>query len=428
MFTRDPLVLALGIASALLVICCCKKEPHYCPEEEEYNNCLNLNGPRCDGDEDCPSDKAVCDVEGMGACVQCTPDRKEACQGPTPACISNMCQKCTTHDQCDSKVCLIDQGGTCANSNDVAYVQSSGAGTECTFDKPCGTLTTAVTTGKAYIKVAAGTVKDMNGTTIEGKTVSILADPGAILDRESTGPILLVRGTNTIVSIYDLRITGATGNGDSAIELEPAGGIPSLSLTRVTVDQNQGRGVSSTGGSLTISQSTFSANARGGISVSAAEATFNITNNFIVRNGDTVTPFGGVNLDVVASGSSHFEFNTIADNLSTTGATRSGGILCNITGFMAPNNIVTRNRLGTDATAPNAQTFGVCTYPTSKIQSDVAGLNFESPDMMPYSYKLSEGSSAIDQATTPSAVMIDFDGDPRPQSAQKDIGADELRR
>jgi hypothetical protein len=37
----------------------------------------------------------------------------------------------------------------------------------------------------------------------------------------------------------------------------------------------------------------------------------------------------------------------------------------------------------------------------------------------------SSGSSAIDQATTPSPVVIDADGDARPQGAQKDIGADE---
>ena len=428
MFKRACLYVVLGTALALPASCFFyKDDPNYCAGNP-HNNCLNTGPMTCQGDQDCSGNTAVCDVAGTKTCVQCTPTNKNACMGQTPACIDNSCQPCTAHDQCDSKACLRDQGGTCADSGEVAYVQSGGAVSACTFDTPCGTLAMAVNTGKAYIKVAAGVVEDMNGTTIDGKKVSILADPGAILDRSSTGPILLVRGTNTDVSIYDLRITGAAGANESAIQLEPGGGTPSLSLIRVTVDQNEGRGVSSTGGALTISRSTFSGNQRGGISVSGAEGTFDITNNFIVQNGTDTSPMGGVNITVVASGSSHFEFNTIADNRAATGATRSGGVLCDITGFTALNNIVTRNRLGTDATAPTAQTLGLCIFLTSKIQNDVAGLNFESPDMMPYSYKLSEGSSAIDQATTPSTVVVDHDGDPRPQGAQKDIGADELRR
>jgi hypothetical protein len=429
MFKRACLYVVLGTALALPASCFFyKDDPNFCPGVP-HDNCLSIGPMMCDGPEDCSGNTAVCDVAGTKTCVQCTPTDKNACMGQTPACIDNSCQPCTAHDQCDSKACLIDQGGTCADSGEVAYVQSGGSGSACTFDLPCGTLTPAVATGKAYIKMTAGTVKDSATTTIQGRTVTILADPGAILDCNGNGAILQVSGANTNVSIYDLRITGATGTNDSAIHLAPAVATTSLSLTRVTVDQNQGGGILSQGGALTISRSTFSGNQRGGISIVANEATFDITNNFIVQNGDVAAgTFGGVNLNVVTSGSSRFEFNTVADNRVASGATRSGGVICDIVGFTASNNIVARNRLGTDATAPNAQTLGVCIYRTSKIQNDVAGLNFASPDMMPFSYKLSEGSSAINQATTPSLVTIDHDGDPRPQGAQKDIGADELRQ
>jgi hypothetical protein len=430
MFKRACLYVVLGTALALPSSCFFyKDDPNYCPGEP-HDNCLNKTVPvMCDSDEDCTDDMKVCDLPGTGFCVQCTPENKDACQKEAPECISNMCQRCTTHDQCNSKVCLIDQAGTCADANDVAYVQGGGSGSACTLDMPCGTLAPAVATGKRYIKMAVGMVKDNATTTIQGRTVAILADPGAILDRDGDGTIIEVRDANTNVTISDLRITGATGVNNAAVQLVPGGsGMTSLSLTRVTVDQNQGAGVSSAGGALSISRSTFSGNQRGAISVDANEATFDITNNFIVRNGDGTPLFGGVYLKVVAAGSSRFEFNTVVDNRSAMGAGRSGGIICLLVGFIAPNNIIARNQLGTSTTDPNAQSFGDCIYRTSKIQSDVAELNFVSPDMMPYSYKLLESSSAIDQATTASTVTVDHDGDPRPQGAQKDIGADELRR
>jgi hypothetical protein len=54
---------------------------------------------------------------------------------------------------------------------------------------------------------------------------------------------------------------------------------------------------------------------------------------------------------------------------------------------------------------------------------------FEHPDPPGIlSYKLMPGSTAIDQATTPSEIAVDHEGEPRPSGAGKDIGADELQR
>jgi hypothetical protein len=264
-------------------------------------------------------------------------------------------------------------------------------------------------------------------TTIDGKSVTILADPGAKLDRTGDGRILLVRSAGTNVSIYDLEITGQTGPADEAIQLEPNGGAPALSLIRVKVTGNQGRGISSSGGSLTVSQSTVSSNTGGGISISGAGVMFDITNSFIVRNGDELNgTFGGLSLGIAAPGNNQLEFNTILDNKA---AVNSAGVVCNVPAFMAPNNIIARNNLAGSTTAPGAQTtISGCTYPSSRIQNDITGLIFEHPDPPgSLSYKIMPGSSAIDQATTPSTVNIDHDGDDRPQGQEKDIGADEYR-
>jgi hypothetical protein len=137
--------------------------------------------------------------------------------------------------------------------------------------------------------------------------------------------------------------------------------------------------------------------------------------------------FGGLSLGIGAPGNSRLEFNTIVDNKA---AVNSAGVVCNVPAFMAPNNIIARNALAGSTTSPNAQiTIGGCAYPSSKVQSDVAGLMFEHPDPPgTLSYKILLGSTALDQATTPSDIAVDHDGEPRPSGSGKDIGADELQQ
>src|SRR5690606_37356800 len=118
-----------------------------------------------------------------------------------------------------------------------------------------------------------------------------------------------------------------------------------------------------------------SGNQGGGISVTGIGSMISITNNFIYRNGDpNAGTFGGVNLGVATANGSRLEFNTIVDNQS---AINSGGMICNIAGFSAPNNIIARNFL---AGVPMTQTMGACTYPSARVQDNVAGLGFEHPD------------------------------------------------
>jgi len=195
-------------------------------------------------------------------------------------------------------------------------------------------------------------------------------------------------------------------------------------LVHTTLDNNPGGGILASGGSLTVSQSTISNNHGGGISANGGNVTFDITNTFVYRNGDDSTSlFGGLNIGITTAGSNRLAFNTIVDNKAFIG---SGGIACGLTAFMAPNNIIARNSLAGNTGSANAQvTAGGCSYPTSKIQSDVNGLAFVHPDVPgPFSYKLMAGSAAIEQATTPVAIDVDNEGDTRPQGTQKDIGAD----
>jgi Right handed beta helix region len=411
------------------------------------------DGPRsCTANPDCTAPTAVCDLGATMTCVQCT-IADNPCAAATPACVANQCQKCTQHSQCaaTSNVCLPE--GMCAISDQVAYVQAGGTGASpCAKGAPCGTLDDGVRANKPTVKVAAGTVTDNKTTTIDGKAVTILADPGAKLSRAMQGVILEVRNDNADVRIYDLEITGGTGASNAAISI-PNGGTPKLSLTRVTVAGNQGIGISASAGTLTVSQSTISGNTGGGISVSAgtltvsqstisgntgggisvAGAQFDITNSFIVGNGGTGTGFGGVLFNQTDNGIRRFEFNTVSNNASAP-ATSTGVVCALITQAVTfSNNIIYDNQIGNGRTQVGGMN---CFWTYSDIGPDtgtVPGTNNINLGPMfvnaaQNEFHLMPTSPARDAANPAATINVDFDGDARPQATRSDMGADEIRQ
>lgn len=466
--------LALCFVGLAYLSACRFTSDHYCDDHPSDPRCngsgssdAGPDGPTaCTSNTHCSGSTTVCDT-GEGVCVQCTADEAAACTGASPVCGDDRaCRACAAHPECgDSDACLPD--GACAATDDVAYVAPAGSGTACTKDMPCATLAAALATSKSYIRLT-GTLSE--AVLIDNKNVTLLADTGSKLTRATNGVILEIRGSSN-VAIFDLEITGASGAAAGVGISIPAGSAPTVKLHRVsvntntgagiamsggnltatqtTVSGNQGAGISSAGGSVTVARSTVSGNLGmgiaiaggplaisqssifmnrdGGISVSGTGATFNITNNFIYRNGDEDNAsVGGVSLATPPSSTHRFEFNTIVDNRVRASAALAGGSLCDVAGFAAPNNVIARNRVAASTIGVNSQTFGLCTYPTSKIQATVADLNFKSPDDLPYDYRLTPGSAAIDQATTQSTIDVDHDGSARPSGGGKDQGAHEL--
>ena len=381
----------------------------------------------------CSGVTPVCDLEVM-MCVQCTTSQAGACSGATPLCISNQCQKCTAHAQCSaSNVCLPD--GSCADAEQVAYVAMSGSGSACTKTSPCGTLDAGLKKHKPFVKFASGTVADTSATTIDGQAVTIFADQGARLSRTSAGVILQVQNDGADVQIFDLEIAGATGLGNAAIAVSnPNGGTPKLALTRVTVDGNQGLGVSATAGTLTLSRSIVSGNDSGGISVSGPSSIFDISESFIIHNGRATNQpsvVGGAALATVAAGS-RFEWNTVAFNESD-GSLFRGGVSCTVALATATGNLIYHNTepdgsggIKTDATTQNNSAG--CQYGnTIAIATDPGNLGFRSPLVMPFDFRLTSMSprTVIDAGGLCSGQ--DFDGQSRPIGAACDLGADEYQ-
>jgi hypothetical protein len=441
----SKLIYSLILCGAWIVVSC-HRDNNYCPGPGYLNK--DCRTP-IDAVVDCTVSgcsepgKAVCD-DVSNTCVQCTvAAQATACAVENPICgDNNVCRGCQAHSECASAACTPD--GSCAAEGEVAYVAPTGTGMACSKAEPCKEVKKALETSRPYVKFSGVTDEKV---VVDNQTVTFLADPGAKLMSSKNGILLEIKASSK-VSIADLEITGASGMNNPGVFLPPGnsatvallrvritnntgGGLSasggSLTVSQSTFSGNTGQGLSASGGSLTVSQSTFSGNTGGGIS--ALNTTFDITNNFIFRNGNSSTAIvGGASLTPSAFGTSVFAFNTVVDNQIKNSSSLSGGVSCDTSGFAAANNIVVRNFVNNDRDQPNSNTQqGLCTYPTSSIAAVVTGLNFASPDNEPYNYHLLAGSSAIDQATTASTVTVDIDGDSRPQGGQKDIGADEYK-
>jgi len=218
-----------------------------------------------------------------------------------------------------------------------------------------------------------------------GRSVTFLADAGAGVTRSSgNGAIVTVQDDRTSLSIYDLSISNAPNSASGIGCLIPTGaGAPSLSLTRVsitnnpgggissslgavtvaqsTISGNQGAGISNSGGSLAVSQSTISGNQGGGISnsggslavsqstisgnqgggVSITNGTFVIVGNVFFGNGGTMSSVGAVSITTATSSTNRLEFNSFNQNQAQTGIGQA--IHCFITSFTAKNNIMSDN-------------------------------------------------------------------------------------
>jgi hypothetical protein len=443
MHSARTLLVALALAG------CYKDNPNFC-DNAPLDNCTLLDGgpdmsTSCSDDQQCVNvDNAhVCDT-ASGNCVQCTPARPGACIEGTPVCDDGTlkCVGCVTHADCvtpgsssTSETCL--PTGACAAEGEVAYVSSGGTDDQCLHATPCNTLAKALATGRPVIKfVGSGPISAAAVTSINRSTpITIVGDDGATIDvGVDNQSIIDVNGGSTDVAIHGIKITGTSGLLNSAHGIQLSGG--KLRLVGCSVTGNAGGlGILMLGGTLEMTRSTVSNNARGGLDISAGS--FKISNNFFYDNGNsivaTATQFGGVRL--TGNATDVFEFNTVAFNRSDDGA--GSGIVCNGSQFTLRNNIVWSN----DDLAGDAVQIDV--------NNCVVKFNIEGPDAgapmnvnMDPAFVNENGRDLRIQATSPARALADpatpfpanadtsadFQGDPRPVpvGGPADVGADEI--
>lgn len=382
-----------------------------------------IDAAACSSNANCTAPLGVCDVTGSKTCVECTATDHTACVGVEPVCGADQtCHACKAHSECTSEVCLPD--GSCAAEGDVAYVDgTAGAGTTCTKSAPCKTMTAAATTAKATVKLK-GATSEPAGFTVGASIRRVFGAANAQIATATVTPIV-VASANTNIEFHQVTIGNEPGIQPPACILINAGTTATVKVFGGKVYGCQlGVSNASSTGTLALDGVTVTGNTSGGIQVSGGS--FAITNSMVHHNGSSTSNIGGVKLDVAPS-TSTFAFNTVVDNDAAAGQTRGGGVLCDVAAFSMLNNIIARNRANSDANAATAQTSGQCQSQTSSIQSDFTGLNFKSAVIAPFDYHLLVGSKAIDAAATTSIVVLDIDGDTRPQGAGKDQGADEYK-
>jgi hypothetical protein len=350
--------------------------------------------------------------------------------------------------------------GSCALSSDIAYIDGTTGidGAPCTQAMPCARIEDGVAK-KSIVKVS-GTVK--HRYSVASGTAKILADPGAKLESMESGAALEIRGSSNI-EVYDLQIDNAQGGGNPGVALAE---LASLMLTRVTVRDNPGNGISVTGGvqltctrcqlttnagygieatmappptmqnpvtqKTTITQSTISDNTGGGIHVTGAGA-FHIVNNLVFRNGQPGNAGSAgvviqVNTQPAATPANELDFNSISHNMS---AGVEQGIQCTSgTPLIANSNIVWNN--GSLGHLVQVSSVSGCSYTSSDIGPIPEGANINRDpgfqDEALGDLHLTKDSMVrgkADPGLVPSGLAAeDIDGDPRPTPA--DVGADQF--
>jgi hypothetical protein len=350
----------------------------------------------------------------------------------------------------ESTVCMPD--GTCALSSDVAYVDGSIGidNSPCTKDLPCTRIDKAAT-AKQIVKIA-GTVT--NRCSLTTGSVKILAEPGAKLEPSDNGIAFEIKGDSKI-EVYDLQISNAKQNGSSGVVLADTA---DLSLTRVTVRDNPGNGISTTStgqltctrcllasnglrgidasmGTIVITQSTIAENTSGGIQVRGPGA-FHIVNNFVFHNGQSAgkAAASGISIQVDAqqagAAANELDFNSISHN---TAQEVEQGVQCNSgTPLIASNNIIWGN--GSTTKLVQVNNGSGCNYRFSDIGQipvvDVSDINVNPAfqDEGAGNLHLTKDSMVrgkADPGLVPSGMAAqDIDGEAR--SAPADMGADQF--
>lgn len=392
---------------------CQRKSELFCEHHPEMCTDGSTEGQPCGM---CVAPNLACDTS-TNMCVACNSSLD--CDETKPVCDNHDCRACKDHTECPSGACLPD--GSCAPAGSVAFVMEGATDNPmCSAITPCGHVAAALDTMQPNIKIS-GTINEH--VVIDSVTRVIVGAPDARLTSPaSVGSILDVTGSSTI-TVAHLTICGAMTQN---IGITLHGGT--LTLDHMTIDSCNNGGITVTSGRLILRQSTVSNNINGGIDFANVPSSFDISNNFIFRNGQTSNGLvGGIRLLMFSNdGTNRLEFNTIVDNHIATSSTRAGGITCDTPGVSTANNIVARNDVNGDRGVTNANVVGVCNYLTTYVNPDVSLLMFKSPDSN-FDYHIQPGSAAIDMGTTISTINYDFDGNPRPAHAADDQGANEVQ-
>jgi hypothetical protein len=336
----------LVVAVALVALASCKANPAYC-EGEPGNRC-------CTRDSDCAAndpERAVCDLD-TGSCGPCADPDLASC-GAAPVDCAAMCP--------ESHVCKA--AGGCAPVSEVAYVAGGGAG-DCSQARPCGTLAEAVATRRPYILIT-GSVMEPTTVTIADSVEISGAAHATIQPADAAASLLVIKasllsGKTITISDLDVGHVKTAMLYEGAIKVDM--GDPRITLTRVTVHDNAGVGISLFGSrsALTIANSVITGNhgsgveiwGGGAITISETRLTSNDGGGIAgVASPDTLT-IDRCTIDSNAGGGIRYDgSNDVVITRSTIAHNPGGGVYLTdgtftVVGNYIVNNTTTRTDVG----------------------------------------------------------------------------------
>lgn len=404
---------------------------HGCTQHAPVCNVITETCGGCVGDADCAAfaDAPRCDTSA-GACVQCVAGGDCAAG---EACVENTCRACTHDAECETGAC--DDEGRCVADSEIMVIAPSG-GTDagsCTRSAPCRTLSYAISvaTQRRHIVMLPGEYREAVSTS--ASNVWIHGAGARLSPRMTNAPLFEVRGGLKLSSV---EITGTT----SAPSLKILG---RLELRSVHIHDAPGLEIGPMQLSALVGRDVRFENLSGRAAILVnVGSTLELDRAAIIGGQVGIE---GLSSELGASGT------LTLSNLLISGTTRHA-ITCRA--CMGSLRFATIADAGAaSSTAPCAVSVDTAFAVTSSIiwQPGCAGvpqaaigpalftttivgpvpvpgtLNVDPlfVDASAGDYHLQPDSPAIDVADGGPAV--DLDGDPRPQGARFDLGADEAR-
>ncbi len=381
----------------------------------------------CMGNPDCLNnrDHPICELD-TGSCVQCLTSFD--CGITKPVCDGRTCRACERDSECTSGACGDD--GLCIATASIVYVSAVGVDSgDCTEAAPCATVGYAI----SRTSVSRRDIVTRNGTYLEPSVrieISSSTTPadrvaihgnGSTLKTTSGEPFINVR---LPASIRDLTIetTVTALIVERALKLERVhikSGVGALVAAPLearvlTIDGTTGLSLAA-GGILTMDRVIIRATETGIEAPSQAGTSAQITNLLVSGASGR-----GLQLPYTTG---KISFATIVDNGSLVNSGPKS-VLCSPD--MTIHASIVWDLYSTSSAPPIA---GDCVL-TNTIAGTaaVAGATRVDPlfkDRANGDYHLSSNSPARDMID--SGPATDYEGQPRPQGARFDIGADETQ-
>ena len=392
-------------------------------------------------------DLITCELgcDPTNGCRSCASN--DQCANPTPVCdsTSSTCRACVLDDECSSQVC---DDGACLPESAVVYAHPNGSSTSsCTLNEPCLlTRATTLATSSAVPAVLRLLPGVYPGTFVVGPT-------NAQLHVVATGATIAGQIGARIVDGANVDIRGlSTNTTDQGIICDSSTTSRSALKLRNVVLRSGGSGTTlivignCTAQLLTSDLDSGSGNTGGPIFLNSYGVVVADRVHFHAVGGKSIMAFGE-RIDVIITNSvlDNVLFNWSTTDTGPPGSSvrvafstmlyrASGSLYCVTNGGSSyrmtvyENNVMTASNAtsivnGTDCTLFHNILFPQPSPPATNMAVDPQFVDAAAGD-----FHLKSTSPAID-AAVPNLVppSADFDGTSRPQGAQSDLGAFELK-